>query len=85
MVPALVQTGLAGLEAYYSGYSEDQIRSLVALAKRRGLLLTGGSDFHGGGVLTENKLGHVNVPLAAAEALRAYHQARNTPTDQRLP
>lgn len=82
MVPALVRDGLAGLEVYYSGYSEAEIRSLAALANRHKLLLTGGSDFHGGAVLTENKLGGVDVPLAAAQALRAYHQSKHAPGEQ---
>jgi hypothetical protein len=85
MVPSLVQAGLAGLEAYYSGYSQDQIRSVVALAKKYKLLLTGGSDFHGGAVLTENKLGQVNVPLAAVEALRTYYQTKHPQPDKSIP
>ena len=39
--------GLDGLEAYYSQHSPADTERFVALAHRHGLLLTGGSDFHG--------------------------------------
>jgi predicted metal-dependent phosphoesterase TrpH len=77
MVPNLVQAGLAGLEVYYTGYSEEEIRLLLALAAKHKLLVTGGSDFHGGDVLPESRLGNVDVPLAAVEALRARHVTHN--------
>jgi 3',5'-nucleoside bisphosphate phosphatase len=51
LLEALVQTlqneGLRGLEVYHPSASRREIRSLDALARRRGLLVTGGSDFHG--------------------------------------
>ena len=39
--------GLAGIEAYYSGYSEQQTRRYAQLAARFGLVTSGGSDYHG--------------------------------------
>lgn len=39
--------GLAGIEAYYSGHSPAQTKSLLNLAGRRDLLVTAGSDYHG--------------------------------------
>ncbi len=39
--------GLDGLEALHKPYSEDTQRLLVEVAKRRHLLVVGGSDFHG--------------------------------------
>jgi hypothetical protein len=44
---ALVPAGLAGLEVYYPSHSAAAVRELKQLAARHGLLLTGGSDFHG--------------------------------------
>lgn len=46
-VAALAEAGFEGLECYYGRYDEDTRRELVALARRHGLVPTGGSDFHG--------------------------------------
>ena len=43
----LVKIGLAGIEVYYPGHSPRQIRQYMQLADRCGLLMTGGTDFHG--------------------------------------
>lgn len=43
----LAGIGLAGLECYYGRYCPEERSELVALAKRHGLVATGGSDFHG--------------------------------------
>lgn len=43
----LAQAGLAGLEAVYSTYTAFDERRMRALAKKYGLLVSGGSDFHG--------------------------------------
>jgi 3',5'-nucleoside bisphosphate phosphatase len=44
---ALVEQGLQGLEVFYGTFSAKQISFNLHLAKQLGLLLTGGSDFHG--------------------------------------
>jgi predicted metal-dependent phosphoesterase TrpH len=47
---ALLQScGLAGLEAYHPSHTRGGAQSLATLARRRGLVSTGGSDFHGDG------------------------------------
>jgi len=43
----LKDSGLQGMEVYYSEHSPEQTRRYLALAKEMGLLPTGGSDFHG--------------------------------------
>lgn len=47
LVERLVAAGLRGIEAYYHGYSPGQVSSCLALARRHGLLVTGGTDYHG--------------------------------------
>ncbi|MBI5445318.1 MAG: PHP domain-containing protein [Deltaproteobacteria bacterium] len=42
----LLALGLAGIETYYSRHTPEQTASYIALARRHGLLVTGGSDFH---------------------------------------
>ncbi len=43
----LIKIGLAGIEVYYPGHSPRQISQYRELAGKYGLLMTGGSDFHG--------------------------------------
>lgn len=39
--------GIEGLECFYSRYDENEIAMLLEIAESRGLLVSGGSDFHG--------------------------------------
>ncbi len=43
----LKAAGLKGVEAVYSTYTDAEERSIRRLASRHGLLVSGGSDFHG--------------------------------------
>jgi predicted metal-dependent phosphoesterase TrpH len=70
LVPGLARLGLRGVEAYHSDHTPGQRDSLAALAKRLGLLVTGGSDYHGPGAPTPD-LGQVRIPEAAVRALLA--------------
>lgn len=74
LVEELAQHGLVGLEAYYTGYTADETRFLIELAQKYGLLVTGGTDFHGEQVQPGNLLGEVMVPTGVVDALRAYHR-----------
>lgn len=69
MVIELKGAGLAGLEAYYSNYTPDEINRLVRLANRYGLITTGGSDYHGLDDTAEPMMGSVSVPLDSVERL----------------
>lgn len=46
-VAELAEGGLAGIEALYARYSPDERAALAELARRHGLVATGGSDYHG--------------------------------------
>ncbi len=46
-VTELKEAGLGGVEVHYSTHSKSQTASYLDLAQRLGLLITGGSDFHG--------------------------------------
>jgi predicted metal-dependent phosphoesterase TrpH len=46
-VENLKEAGLDGIEVHYSTHSKSQTSSYLELAQRLGLLVTGGSDFHG--------------------------------------
>lgn len=47
VIVELKKNGLDGIEVYYPEHSEGQTKLYRTLAKKHGLLLTGGSDFHG--------------------------------------
>jgi ribonuclease III len=46
-VDLLAEAGLEGLEVFYTDHDPDQIRQYLDLARKKDLLVTGGSDFHG--------------------------------------
>jgi predicted metal-dependent phosphoesterase TrpH len=70
-IPALVRAGLLGLEAYYGDYPELEVAFLVRLAEKHGLAVTGGTDYHGGGITTADAPGARSVPVEVVDALRA--------------
>ncbi len=43
----MVKAGLMGLECYHNAHKFHHVRMLRGMAQDRGLLITGGSDFHG--------------------------------------
>jgi 3',5'-nucleoside bisphosphate phosphatase len=47
ILPQLVEAGLMGLEVYHPTHSPSQIRKLEEYCQTYGLLMTGGSDYHG--------------------------------------
>lgn len=47
LLVTLKAMGLAGVEVYYPGQTDAQTAALEKLARRLGLLMTGGTDFHG--------------------------------------
>lgn len=69
ILPKLCQHGLAGLEVYYPSHTPSQIRRFCRSAKRYGLLLTGGSDYHGSNGRTE--LGEAQAPTELLNQLRS--------------
>jgi predicted metal-dependent phosphoesterase TrpH len=74
LLPELVRAGLRGLEAYYTGYPATVTERLLALARRFGLIVTGGSDYHGPGRLAGATLGGVYVPPKTVRRLKALAQ-----------
>jgi predicted metal-dependent phosphoesterase TrpH len=60
--------GLGGIEVYYPDHDDDQTRRFAAAARRHGLLMTGGSDFHGS-LKPEIQLGKGRGDLAVPFAL----------------
>ena len=71
LVVELKAAGLVGIEAYYNGYTADEISRLVNLADKYGLIASGGRDYHGLDASSETVIGGVDVPIKSAEQLIA--------------
>jgi len=59
----LMDFGLQGLEAYYSGFTDKLRRQILSFAERYGLYVTAGSDYHGANKLVQ--LGDTGLSGAA--------------------
>jgi predicted metal-dependent phosphoesterase TrpH len=75
IMPELCESGLNALEAYHSDHGAAETNLYLGLAEKYGLLVTGGSDFHGavkpGVQLGTGCDGNLKVPRQVLERLRA--------------
>lgn len=69
-IPSFVEAGLGGLEASYPNISDKICLYYEKIARKHGLIITGGSDAHG-----DNRgwthIGKITVGMDVVEALRA--------------
>ncbi len=76
LIKRLKDAGLAGLEVYYSSNSGFDEQICYSLANRFGLLMTGGTDFHGANkpnlYLGTGRNHNLNIPEALLDPLDAY-------------
>jgi 3',5'-nucleoside bisphosphate phosphatase len=74
------RSGVDGMECYYSSYDAVLQGDLVAMARRHGLVPTGGSDFHGTfkpGLHVGSGRGELLVPDEVLDELRARLPLKN--------
>lgn len=74
LIDAFVALGIDGIEAYNSGASNDDIDWMITVARRRNLLVTGGSDFHGeskGDIVIGRGRGNLKIPYTCVSEIRA--------------
>ena len=64
LIPSLVGTGLGAVEAYHSAHDDQTCSRYLAVAATHGLVVTGGSDFHGPTVRRSEFLGVAGLPAA---------------------
>ena len=69
MIPALVQAGLDGIEYNHPSHDPENRKKVKEAAKTCGLLLTGGSDFHGRYEKTVSHLGEYPAPESSEKIL----------------
>jgi hypothetical protein len=59
---------------YYPDHTPSMVSTFRAVARRWGLVETGGTDYHGGGIATRVPLGSIPIPPEVVPALRARWQ-----------
>ena len=72
-LPAAKDCGLLGMETRYSKFTAEETETLEGLARKYGLLQSGGSDYHGAAKPTlclGTGYGNLQVPFDYYEALR---------------
>jgi len=67
MLLKLVADGLMGIETYHSKHDATVTKHYIRLARKYGLLITGGSDSHGG---RDVLIGSVRVPYSIVERIK---------------
>jgi predicted metal-dependent phosphoesterase TrpH len=79
LILRLVKKGLRGIEAYYPEHSALEVAQYKTIAERHGLLVTGGTDYHG---IEKNGLdigvgrGEMRLPYSIVENLKATRNQR---------
>lgn len=73
----LLTLDLDGLEGFYANFSADQERPFIEKGEKRGLLITGGSDFHGN-AKPQIQLGCSWTPQETFEKLWHHYQQQLT-------
>ena len=74
MIDALKPVGLDRLEAIYSTYTTGEEQQMKRLARENGLLISGGSDFHGSNkpdIALGRGRGHLYIPYSVLETIKA--------------
>lgn len=77
LVARLKKAGLAGIEAIYSTYTNQDEEIVRSLAHRHSLLLTGGSDFHGANkpeIAIGSGMGNLKIPYSLLEKIKEMRQ-----------
>lgn len=73
MLDELKPAGLDGLEAIYSTYTTGEEQQMKRLAKENGLLISGGSDFHGSNkpdIALGRGRGHLYIPYSVLNDIK---------------
>ena len=75
LIPELREAGLSAIEAYHSDHDAEHTELYLRLASQYGMLVTGGSDYHGavkpGVKLGTGYAGNLHIPEDLVERLRA--------------
>ena len=73
---SLIPYGLDGVEGYYTDYTPDMEQRYRAMAKELGLVLSGGTDYHGANkphIAIGKGRGNLEIPYSVLDGLRERH------------
>ena len=73
----LIPYGLDGVEGYYTDYTPDMEVRYRTMAKELGLVISGGTDYHGANkphITIGKGRGDLEIPYSVLEGLRARHK-----------
>ncbi|MBQ3093627.1 MAG: PHP domain-containing protein [Clostridia bacterium] len=76
LLEELSQKGLDGVEVWHPRHSDEQTAALEAFATEHGLLMTGGTDFHGMYTKDPRPLASIGCPDEHVQALLQYKDKR---------
>ena len=74
---ALIPYGLDGVEGYYTDYTPDMEQRYQAMAKELGLVISGGTDYHGANkphITIGSGRGNLEIPYTVLDGLRQRHR-----------
>ena len=74
---SLIPYGLDGIEGYYSDYTPEMQERYQAMAKELGLVISGGTDYHGANkphITIGSGRGNLEIPYTVLEGLRERHR-----------
>jgi 3',5'-nucleoside bisphosphate phosphatase len=71
LIPAMIEAGLTAVEAFHSEHDPATTGHYLSLAERRGILVSGGSDYHGEKERRRAAFGSVGLPCERFERLAA--------------
>jgi predicted metal-dependent phosphoesterase TrpH len=74
----LIPEGLKGIEAWSSGATREESELFITLARKRNLIVTGGSDFHGldNIVMIGKGRGNLRIPYSCVEEIKQFREKR---------
>lgn len=73
----LIPYGLDGVEGYYTDYTPDMEQRYRAMAKELGLVISGGTDYHGANkphISIGKGRGNLEIPYTVLDGLRQRHR-----------
>ncbi len=74
---SLIPYGLDGVEGYYTDYTPDMEQRYRTMAKELGLVISGGTDYHGANkphISIGKGRGELEIPYCVLDGLRARHE-----------
>lgn len=74
---SLIPYGLDGVEGYYTDYTPDMEQRYRAMARELGLVISGGTDYHGANkphIAIGKGKGNLEIPYSVLEGLKQRHK-----------